>query len=267
MRLKHIEWINIEEDIETNDKSIIKIYEFKYDVKDQQIMNEWAKHFRENYCSDEEFDDLVDGTGMTKSEYLIKIKFPDERKAPGPSIRAGDFAELLVADYIEFTMGYYIPRTRYDRKTIKDESTKGSDLLAFKIVNETFSNQDILLVDEVKAAFSTSSEKERLQTAVDHSKKDLTRLAESLNAIKQRLREQGKRDKMQIIKRFQNKVDNPFILNYGASAIIDNKCYDKNIIQHTSIQEHPDKNIMLIVIRGDDLMKLTHELYRRASLC
>jgi hypothetical protein len=58
---------------------------------------------------------LVSGTGLTKAEYLIQRKFPDARNAPGPSIRAGDFAEILVADYVEYKLGYWCPRKlRYD---------------------------------------------------------------------------------------------------------------------------------------------------------
>jgi len=59
---------------------------------------------------------LVAGTGDTPGEYLLKKKFPDHKEAPGPSIRSGDFAEILVADYIEYKLGYWCPRQfRYDK--------------------------------------------------------------------------------------------------------------------------------------------------------
>ena len=113
------------------------------------------------------------------------MKFPDKAKAPGPSIRAGDFAEILVADYLTYLQGYTVPRTRYDRKGVPNESTKGPDVLAFKTQEDNPSN-DELLVYEVKAKLSATP-KPMLQEAIDHSGKDYLRLGESLNGIKQRM--------------------------------------------------------------------------------
>lgn len=267
MDLRYLNWLQADEELKIREGNNVQIYELQYNDDDDEILNEWAKHFRENYCSDEEIEDMIDGTGLSRPQYLLKNKFPDEKRTPGPSIRSGDFSELLIADYIEFRMGYYVPRTRYDRKTIKDESTKGSDLLAFKVVHKDFSDEDILLVDEVKGSLSSNGKKERLQDAVNDSMKDLQRLGESLNAAKQRLRDKGEREKMKIVRRFQAMADRPFVLRYGASAVINNSLYDKEVISETSISEHLDKDIILIVVRGNELMKLANELYRRASLC
>lgn len=68
-------------------------------------LSDWAASFRQHYCSDAEIDTLRKGTGLSRAEYLTQLVFPDERKAPGPGIRAGDFAELLVADYVEYLLG------------------------------------------------------------------------------------------------------------------------------------------------------------------
>jgi hypothetical protein len=53
-------------------------------------------------------DRLRQGTGLSRGEYLDQNKFPDAQGAPGPSIRSGDFAEILIADYIEFTLAYHL---------------------------------------------------------------------------------------------------------------------------------------------------------------
>lgn len=264
--LRYMQWLQVDEELITKEFKKVQVYEFKH-VNDEQIMDEWAKHFRQNYCLDDELDEEMDGLDISREEFLIKFKFPDEKIKPGPSIRAGDFSELLVVDYMEFILGYYVPRTRYDAKIIKNESTKGSDILAFKVISEKFSSEDILLVNEVKGSLSASSNKDRLQDAVNDSKKDFERLAESLLAAKQRLRSRGESDKVKLLRRFQNIADRPYVLKYGASAVIDNIRYDKKLVSNTTIAGHPNKDILLIVIRGNEMMKLTHELYRRASLC
>jgi hypothetical protein len=119
---------------------------------------------------------------------LNKIKFPDPQEPPGPSIRSGDFGEILIADFLEYILGFWVPRTRYSDKDIRNESSKGSDVIGFKfLVDGSESPEDILFIFEAKAQFSGNSPNPRLQEAIDDSRKDQRRKAESLNAIKQRL--------------------------------------------------------------------------------
>lgn len=73
------------------------------------FMSTWAASFRQHYCSDAEIDALRDGTGLSRAEYLTQLVFPDKSAAPGPGIRAGDFAELLISDYVEHLLGYWVP--------------------------------------------------------------------------------------------------------------------------------------------------------------
>jgi hypothetical protein len=123
--------------------------------KDEEVLSQWAKHFRNHYCLDDQIDDLRSGTGYSRADYLREIKFPDEKTAPGPSIRAGDFGEILVADYVEHILDFWVPRTRYIDKAVRNESTKGSDILGFRFMSdEEFSPRDVLAIFEVKAQFS-----------------------------------------------------------------------------------------------------------------
>lgn len=55
-------------------------------------LSQWASNFRQHYCPDSEIDELRAGTGLTRAEYLTQLVFPDRIAAPGPGIRAGDFA-------------------------------------------------------------------------------------------------------------------------------------------------------------------------------
>jgi len=119
---------------------------------DGQVFSAWPKHFRNHYCDDGQIDALRNGTNFSRAEYLRKIKFPNPKEAPGPSIRSGDFGEILVADYVEFALDYWLPRTRYDHKAVRNESTKGSDVIGFKVVTPGSNDpNDALAIFEVKA--------------------------------------------------------------------------------------------------------------------
>ena len=99
-RLEYLNWLVYTGQImESADGKDIAIFEFHYQA-DTAILSAWAKHFRNHYCADTEIDALRNGTGLSRAEYLIQVKFPDEAIAPGPSIRSGDFGEILVADYL-----------------------------------------------------------------------------------------------------------------------------------------------------------------------
>jgi hypothetical protein len=264
---KHIPWLRRTTDtISTADGKPIEVWEFRY-RDDPAVMSAWAKHFRNHYCLDTQIDVLRDGTGQTRAEYLIVIKFPDATAAPGPSIRAGDFAEILVADYVQYVLKYWVPRTRYADKDVRNESTKGCDIVGFKIIkNGKMSKQDELALFEAKAQFTGTAADARLQDAIDHSIKDQLRKAESLNAIKQKLIQSGATDDVSIVQRFQNYADYPYSEKYGAVAIFSTPVYCATTLAEASAIAHPNSaNLVLVVIRGDNLMNLTHKLYQRAA--
>lgn len=263
----HIKWLfDTDERLKTADGKEVEVWEFRHE-KDERVLSAWAKHFRNHYCLDSEIDYWLRGYGYSREEYLNTIKFPDPKDPPGPSIRAGDFGEVLVADFLEYLLGYWVPRTRYGDKTVRNESTKGSDIIGFHIIDETTSSaDDRLAIFEAKAQFSGKKPKGRLQDAVDGSAKDIARKAESLNAVKQRLYYQQKLDEAERIERFQNKVDHPFTEVYGAVVLFDNALFDSSLASKTDTSSHPhSSDLTLVVIKGDDMMPLVHELYRRAS--
>ncbi|NNB94283.1 DUF1837 domain-containing protein [Corallococcus exiguus] len=247
----------------------ISIWELRHE-SDDRVLSDWARHFRGHYCADNKIDILRDGTGHSRSEYLNALKFPDTAVAPGPSIRAGDFAEILIADYVEYLLGFWVPRTRYADKTVRNESTKGSDVIGFKVVSAgRESADDMLLVFEIKAKLSGDSPSGRLQDAVDDSAKDLRRRAESLNAIKQRLVAEGGSHSLgqaKRVARFQDVVARPYKEQFGAAAVISSDVFDRNIIKLTGVGGHPAKGgVQLLVVHGVNLMSLVHELYKRAA--
>lgn len=263
---KHIKWFNILDSLTTSDGKEVALLEFNPDWSDSQTITKWAKHFRNHYCFDTEIDILREGTGFTRKDYLLNLKFPTSKRGFGPSIRAGDFAEILIADYLEFLMSYWVPRTRYGNKVVRDESTKGSDLIGFKIYDENETINDILTMIEVKAQFSGEKANPRLQDAIMDSIKDELRKAESLNAMKQRLFDKGHHQDAKKIARFQNPTDKPYTTKYGAAALFSTNIYHNSIISNTTTKDHPyNSELFLIVLKGDNLMDIVNKLYKIAS--
>jgi hypothetical protein len=261
---EHLNWLVDTGDVITTEcGKTANVFRFDYDVNNQEVMSRWAKHFRNYYCSDNQID-LLKSPSQTRADYLIKMKFPDQKNPPGPSIRSGDFAEILVADYLTYLQGYNVPRTRYDRKGVPNESTKGSDVLAFKRDSDD-QRKDVLLVYEVKANLSAKP-KPMLQEAIDHSAKDYMRLGESLNGIKQRMLDRQDMEGFALIKRFQEPENNPYRTRFGAAAVCSNSGFDKNVLGIAKTSLHPFRqDLELLAFHGEELMALAHMLYERAA--
>ena len=204
---------------------------------------------------------------MTVEQYLNEHVFPHKTKSPGPSIRSGDFAEFLISDYLEFMLGYWVPRGKYSDKASKDESVKGVDILGFYQADPTSAApNDILLAFEVKASLSGKDYDGQLQSAVDDGSKDLyLRQGFTLNATKRRLLREGKTAEVGRIARFQNLTDNPYTYYSGAVAVLCNAAFNQEELAKTVANSHSNQiNLGLMVVRANLLMKLVHELYERA---
>lgn len=265
----HLDWlVDTGKTIASADGHDVELWELNH-ASDEVILSAWAKHFREHYCEDALLAELASGMGFSHSEYLTKIKFPDAVSAPGPSVRSGDFAEIIVADYIEYKLGYWCPRQlRYDVKWNRNESTKGCDVVGFKFAqDDAVGPQDELFVFEAKAQFSLGAgPQNRLQVAIDDSNKDKLREAMTLNAIRQRLLEKGERVPADKIARFQNETDRPFRRVSGAAALHDVTTFDPSHVAAITTAAHFNApNLKLIVVTGKAMMQLVHALYQRAA--
>jgi len=235
--------------------------------QDEAVLSAWARHFRQHYVSDEDLPAMADGTGLSHAEYLRKLIFPDAQQAPGPSVRSGDFGEILVADYIEFVLKYWCPREfRYQDRWNRNESTKGCDIIGFKFAsNEPGHQDDELFIFESKSGMAKTNAN-RLQHAIDDSAKDKVREAMTLNALKRRLLVKGEHEQADRVKRFQNQAARPFRRINGAAAILDDTVFAETNLTEADASAHPNgENLRLIVIRGPSLMTLVHALYERAA--
>lgn len=263
----HLDWL-----VDTGERQItacgreIEIWNLN-PQEDEAVLSAWAAHFRQHYISDEDLPIMVDGTGLTNAEYLRQTLLPDRIKPPGPSLRSGDFGEILVADYIEYVLGYWCPRElRYQERWNRNDSTKGCDVIGFKFVADGQTNpNDELFIFETKSGMSASNNN-RLQDAITDSDKDKLREAMSLNAIKQKFVRRHAMDDANRVKRFQNMADRPFKRINGAAAILDDVVFGETDLATADASAHHNAaNIRLIVIKGPSLMTLIHALYERAA--
>lgn len=264
---EHLAWLKKRRlTVKTADGKPLDVYAFKHEDSGS-ILSALAKHLRNHYCLDTDIDILRSGTPHSRKEYLESLKFPDRTAAPGPSIRAGDFAEILIADFVEHNLNYWVPRTRYADKTVRNESTKGSDIIGFRILTEgRESADDSLALYEAKALFSATQKTSRLQDAIDDSAKDPLRKAESLNAIKQRLLNKSDLASAKKVERFQNPEDHPYVENYGAAALFSSDTIDFDIEKTTTTANHPARSrLHLVIVIGASMMDLTHSIYARAA--
>ncbi|WP_180729729.1 Hachiman antiphage defense system protein HamA [Paraburkholderia sp. PGU19] len=261
---EHLNWLVQREPLRTDEGKTVTILEFQHQP-DNAVLSAWARHFRQHYCSDDDIDVLRAGTEHSRSEFLKNLVFPNTTK-PGPSIRSGDFAEILVCDFLEHSMNHWVPRGRFAEKATPNESVKGTDIIGLYLSPTGNSIEDTLTTFEVKAQLRAGKPQPRLQVAVDDAAKDKVRQAYTLLAMKRKAHMQGDNARVALVERFQAKPDRPFIELTGAAAVLSNGAFDAELIAATTTASHPPgSSVLLLVIRGEDLMTLAHSLYERAA--
>ncbi|MCL2651785.1 MAG: DUF1837 domain-containing protein [Candidatus Azobacteroides sp.] len=260
--------------LQTSDGKDVEVWELRHN-SNNIILSQWAKYFREHYCKDSDIDSLRSGTGFSRRDYLNNLKFPSASHGTGPGARAGDFGEILVADFLEFIDNYEVlsRKTRYNNRINRDTPDAGSDVIGFRFINYPNPNPiDELAIFETKAKFTgrinDTKTKQRLQDAIDGSVIDIDRfrIAASLNAMKQRFIDKNMDNEKSKVERFQNETDHPYKMVNGAVALVCNSNYSTIIATSANSNNHPNKvNLRLIIIKGDNMMNLVRELYRRAA--
>lgn len=271
-----VEWfVDTGERLRTADGKVVEIWEFRY-TDDQEILSKWAAYFRNHYCPDHKIDALR--ARRSRKDYLNDIVFPSTTTKLGPPTRAGDFGEILVADFLQWILNHWVPRMRWSVKPTRDSSSQGCDILGFHFHDLYATPDDLLTIIEVKACFSQGSGEHRLQDAINGSAKDHIRVDESLNYLRQRLILEGCGTDVSKVDRFQSPVDIPYRESYGAIAVFATDSFAIDVVTSAdttripkskkSIETFPHPNrdrLMLLVVRGSDMMDLVHELYRRAA--
>ena len=149
----HLAWlVNSGEKIKTACGKSVEVWELQH-KEAPAVLSAWAKHFRAHYATDAKADALRGK--KSRKDFFENVKFPSKTSNLGPATRAGDFAEILLSDYLEWKLGYWVPRERWNSKPTRDESVKGCDVVGFKFFNDKkATNKDVLAVLESKAALT-----------------------------------------------------------------------------------------------------------------
>lgn len=261
----HVGWLkDAGKDLKTVDGRSVELWTLDH-LDEPAVLSAWAKHFREHYCWDADLDAERQGTGLSRAEFLTKMKFPSAAKGTGPATRSGDFGEILIADFLEYIFDCWCPRhVRYQGRFNPDVPTPGSDIMAFEFAGAGVSPDDVLHIVEVKASLRPTKNN-RLQDAIDDSIKDMMREAVSLAALKQRLRKVDLGDAAKV-ERFQDEADRPFKRASAAATILDTEVFEKLDLTQSDASKHPNAaNLRLIVVSGPSLMDLVTALYERAA--
>lgn len=265
--MEYLKWLKKEKRINISTGEPVDIYVLEL-INDPVVIKEWADHFRNNYCKDTMIDIYRDSTGLSRKEYLIKYKFPDKSFGFGPGTRSGDFAELLISDYLEYTKGYYVPKDRYNSKFNRNTSSQGTDVIGLKLFDDKKTPNDEMIVFEVKSKATKTISDNRLQDAINDSYKDYIRKGETLNAINQRAIDCGNMEKSSLVSRFMNEIDRPYKMTYGVAAVYDELAYSESVCMSSSTIVGKAITVSkLIVVKREDLMKLITEIYEKAADC
>lgn len=280
-KYKHVDCLVKTANITTHQGVTVEVFDLKIDQLSKASLRRWSTHFREHYCLDSTIDSRMTGTPFkTRREFLLNMAFPN-MEGFGPATRSGDFTEILLSDFIESILDFWVPRTRYRSKQIPNESPKGSDIVGMKFVSTPakHSPQDTLMTFEVKASMSPQNENvNRLQDAIDDAKKDAFddaqigdargafRVALTLNALKQRYIDFDDKKGWKAVERFQDPLARPYVHQIGASAVFCTSAFSEDTIKKVSTAAYPTgTNLMLVVVKGDEMMKLVHSMYERAA--
>jgi hypothetical protein len=72
---EYLNWlINTGERLMTVDGKTVEVWEFRHQP-DDVVLSEWARHFRNHYCSDNQIDELIENTEFkTRTDYWEWLK-------------------------------------------------------------------------------------------------------------------------------------------------------------------------------------------------
>lgn len=261
---QYIDWIVEETGIVIKDNIPLKCYKIDYKY-DESILADWALHIRRNYIEDDELKEDADDNEMSVEQYLRNYIIPQKVEELGPTARSADITEILISDLLEFVYQYSVPRYKLKNRSGKNNSQQGTDVIAYKYKNEdkTPNDKDQLVAAEVKATLS-NAEYAPIKSAIIDSRKDEHRLARTVNYCRKRLKELGKIEESEEVKRFLFKPDNNYHITYVSAGVSSRENVDEIIELDFSNEELViRKNELIFYIHGKKLMELVHNIYER----
>lgn len=232
----------------------VVVYSIADGLTDAEL-NEWAKHILAHYISSDEIIDGANTNKISEQEYIAKFVLPTAKKD-----LSGNFGEIIFADFIEFVLGYSVPRYKL-YGNYPNNPTQGIDIVAYK-KNISNSADDTVLFSEIKCRLSTKSFVSLQEAINDITKRD-KEYALALDSMRRRLNQIGNTDESQEIRRFSD-PEKPYKLVKGAGLItLSDACTTKDFV---GVSIAGGNKIEVHVIHSNDIWNLTQDLWRRASL-
>lgn len=195
-----------------------------------------------------------------RKQELRDIYFPDRG-----NIKSGDFGEIF---------SYYFLRSEFQENDVelngpkkwiwkdsKNKAAPGADVLLYS-KNPNARNKDLLLSVESKMAASKPAHNiNRIQNAIDGASEDrVSRMAKTIDWLKQKYHKEGQLSKKEEIDRFSNPTDDPYEKQYFAIAIFDSSFCDSEACKECELTEGIDVYIVSI----DDLKKMYEAFFEDA---
>lgn len=262
-RPQYIDWLITEEGISLNDGSPITCFRIDYS-DDESILDQWALHIRRHYINDEDLCESIDIYGTDVESYLRKHIIPQKGDDLGPTARSGDITEILIADLLEYIMGYSVPRYKQMNRSGISNSEHGTDVIGYKFISadKIPNSNDELIAAEVKAAL-TSNDYTPIKKAIIDSQKDEERLAHTIDYCRKKLKYLGNKVQSEEIKRFSFKPENDYKIVYMAAGVSSRETVDM-VIKFTDDEKVViNCNQSVFYIHGKRLMELAHNIYER----
>ena len=164
------------------------------------------------------------------------------------------------SEYIEYSESEQNGRTSYGARPyglpgyVPDYSDDFTDEIKDVFCYGFYSSEDTL----------SNMEYTPIKNAIIDSRKDEHRLARSVNYCRKRLKELGKIEEAEEVKRFLFKPDNNYRITYVAAGVSSRENVDDAIELGFSGEElEIRKNELIFYVHGQKLMELAHNIYQR----
>lgn len=242
-----------------------KIYCWRLDWScSDKVLDEWALHLRRHYISDDILENRVTVRQTTPDQYLPLRVVPDI-----PSIRSGDFAEILISDVLQYLYGLVVPRYKQCNRKDKNASEHGSDVIAYQLKNlNGASALDKLFVLEVKSNASKTSDEELIKTvkkATKDSEKDPNRVPMTLQYMIDEAIDVNDQTTQKNLLRFTDMGGSPCKKIFGSAVATSHIKPIDALSGKAPSDVGLSANSPLIVVHASKLMDLVNSLYGRMT--
>ncbi|WP_338661016.1 hypothetical protein [Paraclostridium sordellii] len=265
--------------IQTLKKKDVDVYSCKECVDD--FIEKSFKTYRSYYISNEDISEIMNGTGDEYKNVIVDV-LPDKTH-----IKSGEFGEITATEIYKSNMKkseiYIVDKLNHSRKEDTKVAAHKTDILIIEKNSDGF----IIHSSEVKTKI-TDSEFNPIEAMIDGVNDDIvTRVVETLNWVKRRLKSEKKFNEFNYIKQVIESIDRQNVENeYNGAVFIDKSKLDyelnKNIYCDVKLAKNQvgkyDKELIAIgcKIKGNtvifdgvdinDIYKLNIDSRKRKSI-